>query len=54
MAGLLRAVGGLQAQDAGAAALGVRARSTGPTAAQVERARVESRTIVRTWAMRGL
>ncbi len=59
LAGLLRAVGGLQAQDAGAgysagaAVLGVRARSAGLTRAAVEAARVESRTIVRTWAMRG-
>jgi len=53
LAGLLRAVGGLQAQDAAAAALGARARSTGLTAAAVEAARVEARSIVRTWAMRG-
>jgi hypothetical protein len=53
LAGLLRAVGGLQAQDAAAAVLGARARSAGLTAGAVEAARVEARTIVRTWAMRG-
>ena len=43
---------GVQVQDAQAAALAVRARAGG-TAADVERARVERRSIVRTWAMRG-
>ena len=43
----------IQAQDARAAALAVRARTTGLTMADVERARVEERAIVRTWAMRG-
>jgi Winged helix DNA-binding domain len=46
------AVCGLQAQDAPAAALSVRARTSGLTAADVARAR-EERTLVRTWAMRG-
>ena len=43
---------GVQVQDAQAAALAVRARAGG-TAADVERARAERRSIVRTWAMRG-
>jgi hypothetical protein len=46
---------GVQAQEAPAAALAIRARSSGLTAADVERARVhaERRSVVRTWAMRG-
>ncbi|HEY8492236.1 MAG TPA: winged helix DNA-binding domain-containing protein [Dehalococcoidia bacterium] len=43
---------GVQAQDAAAAALGVRARTTGLTAAGVERALREERTVVRTWCLR--
>ena len=49
----VRAVAGLQAQDAPAAALGVRARRAGSTAAEVDHARFEERSIARTWAMRG-
>jgi len=44
---------GLQAQDEAAAALGVRARSRGLTADDVERARHDDATLVRTWCMRG-
>jgi hypothetical protein len=44
---------GLQAQDAAAAALSVRARCGGLVAAHVEQARVEERSVVRTWLMRG-
>ncbi|HYP40830.1 MAG TPA: winged helix DNA-binding domain-containing protein [Chloroflexia bacterium] len=44
---------GIQAQDAPAAALAVRARSAGLTAADVEHARVHERSIVRTWGPRG-
>ncbi len=44
---------GIQAQDALAATLAVRARSTGLFAADVERARVQERTVVRTWGQRG-
>lgn len=44
---------GVQAQEEPAARLAIRPRSTGLTAAGVERARVEERTIVHTWAMRG-
>lgn len=53
IAEIVRECGGMQAQDAPAAALAVRARSRGLTAAQVDQARVEDRTVVRTWAMRG-
>ena len=44
---------GIQAQDAPAAALAVRARSAGLTAADVEQARVQERSVVRTWGPRG-
>jgi winged helix DNA-binding protein len=44
---------GIQAQDASAVALAIRARSSGITAAAVEQARVRNRSIIRTWAMRG-
>ncbi len=47
------AVAALQAQDAGAAHLGVRARLPGCTLAQVEAARFEERSVARTWVMRG-
>jgi hypothetical protein len=50
---VLREVGGVQAQDLSAAALSVRARSSGLTAADVEKARQVDRTIVWTWALRG-
>src|SRR4051812_43404212 len=53
VAQIVQACGGMQAQEAPAAALSVRARSRGLVAADVERARVEARTVVRTWAMRG-
>jgi len=49
----VRAVVGLQAQDAGAASLGVRARLAGSTAAAVDRARFDERSIARVWCMRG-
>src|SRR6266566_6108208 len=44
---------GIQAQEAPAAALAVRARSTGLAAADVEQARVQERSVVRTWGPRG-
>jgi hypothetical protein len=44
---------GVQAQDHRQARLGVRARSKGLTADDVERERVEDRSFVRTWVMRG-
>jgi Winged helix DNA-binding domain len=49
----VRAVAALQAQDAGAAALGIRARRPGSPRADVERARFEERSVARTWVMRG-
>jgi hypothetical protein len=50
---VVRSAAGIQAQDANAARLGVRARSGRATARDVDRARAEDRSIVRTWAMRG-
>src|SRR3954452_767588 len=47
------AVAALQAQDAGAAALGVRARRPGSTLAEVEAALFDERSVARTWVMRG-
>jgi hypothetical protein len=49
----VRDLGGVQAQEPSAAALALRVRSSGLTAAEVERARVVERTVVRTWGMRG-
>jgi len=43
----------VQAQDASAATLAVRVRSAGLTAADVEHARLGTRSVVRTWCMRG-
>src|SRR4051794_21993464 len=53
VADVTRLVAGLQAQDAGAAALGVRARLAGATLTQVNQARFEDRTVARIWCMRG-
>ena len=50
---VVRSAAGIQAQDANAARLGVRARSARAIASDVDRARAEDRSIVRTWAMRG-
>jgi len=47
------AVAALQAQDAAAGHLGIRARRPGSTLAEVERARFEERSVARTWVMRG-
>ncbi len=44
---------GIQAQDARAGRLAFRARSMRLTAADVDRARTEERSLVRAWAMRG-
>jgi Winged helix DNA-binding domain len=52
-ADVVNAAVGIQAQDQAAAALGIRARSAGLTAADVAQERNEERAIVRTWAMRG-
>lgn len=53
VAGVVHDCCGLQAQDARQAPLGVRARGSELTAIDVERARFEDRSIVRTWCMRG-
>jgi Winged helix DNA-binding domain len=53
VAEVVRAVGGLQAQDTPASRLAVRARSTGLDQAAVRRACDQDRSVVRTWAMRG-
>jgi Winged helix DNA-binding domain len=53
VAELVRAVGGLQAQDLPASRLAVRPRSTGVDEAAVRRACDQDRSVVRTWAMRG-
>ncbi|MFC6991658.1 winged helix DNA-binding domain-containing protein [Haladaptatus sp. GCM10025707] len=44
---------GLQAQDAAAAALGVRVRTQDVTAVDIQHALFDDRTLVRTWCMRG-
>lgn len=44
---------GIQAQELSSAALAIRARTTGLVASDVEQARVEERSIVRTWGPRG-
>lgn len=53
VAGLVRHLGGVQAQILSAAALALRARAAGVLAAEVEAARLEERSVVRTWALRG-
>ena len=53
MPGIVRRVGGLQAQDVNAVALQIRVRSAGLTAAAMHTAISEDRSVVRTWAMRG-
>jgi Winged helix DNA-binding domain len=50
---VVRAVGGLQAQDTPASRLAVRPRSTGLDEAAVRAACNQDRSVVRTWAMRG-
>jgi hypothetical protein len=51
--GLVQALAGIQAQEPAAARLALRARCAGLLAPDVERARVEKRSIVRTWLLRG-
>lgn len=51
-ANVLRAIAGAQAQDLPAARLAVRARHPTLTAADVERARTDERSVIRVWAMR--
>lgn len=52
-ADIARRIAGAQAQERRAGLLQFRSRSRGPTAAAVERARVEERSITRGWLMRG-
>jgi DNA glycosylase AlkZ-like len=51
-ADIARRVGGIQAQDPRAGRLGLRVRSRTLRAADVDRARTDERSILRTWAMR--
>jgi hypothetical protein len=53
VAEVVRAVGGLQAQDTPASRLALRPRSAGLDEAAVRHACNEERSVVRTWAMRG-
>jgi hypothetical protein len=53
VSGVVTSLCGLQSQAPAQAALALRARIDGLDAGAVERARVEDRTVVRTWAMRG-
>src|SRR5690242_10289244 len=50
---LVRELGGIQAQDPRAATLAVRVRTVGLVAADVEHARIQERSVVRTWGLRG-
>ncbi len=52
-AAVVRELGGVQAQDSGAAGWSIGVRAAGLTLAEVTRARLEDRSLVRTWAMRG-
>ena len=52
-AGIVRTIGAIQSQEPPAAALALRARGGGFDASQVESARVEDRSVVRTWCQRG-
>ena len=49
----MRGIAAVQAQDTFAEALAVRVRGEDVTASDVEEARVEGRSVTRTWAMRG-
>jgi hypothetical protein len=51
-AAVVRAAGPVQAQEPRAARLAFRARARGPTAADVDRARTEERSLLRAWLMR--
>ncbi len=53
VAQVVKEVCGIQAQDAAAAALAVRVRSAGLRVADIEHARVQERSVVRTWGPRG-
>jgi hypothetical protein len=51
VADLVRDLAAVQAQDAGAEVLAVRVRTQGLTEDEVEKARVEERSVVRTWTL---
>ncbi len=53
VAHVVRSLCGVQAQEPAAADLAVRARCVGLVAADLDRARIHDRSVVRTWAMRG-
>lgn len=53
VADVVREMGGIQAQETQAAALAIGARGNGLVATDVEQARVQEKSVVRTWAMRG-
>ena len=53
VAGIVRSISAVQAQDAVAEVLAVRVRTDATTEDNVETARVEERSVVRTWALRG-
>jgi hypothetical protein len=53
VAQVVKEVCGIQAQDASAATLAVRSRSVGLVVTDVEQARVNDRSIIRTWGPRG-
>ena len=53
VAGIVRSIAAVQAQDAVAEVLAVRVRTEGTTESEFERARVGERSVVRTWALRG-
>lgn len=50
---LVKELGGVQAQDPHAATLAFRVRSTGLVATDIEFARIQERSIIRTWGPRG-
>ncbi|HEX2915352.1 MAG TPA: winged helix DNA-binding domain-containing protein [Chloroflexia bacterium] len=52
VAEIVQAVGGLQAQEMPSAALSIRPRSANLTAAEIEQARVQERSVIRTWGQR--
>lgn len=53
IANVVKAVGGIQAQEWPAAQLSIRARSQGLTAADIQQAKDQARSVVRGWYMRG-
>ncbi len=53
VAQVMKELCGIQAQELSSAALAIRVRTTGLVASEVEYARIEERSIVRTWGPRG-